>query len=332
MISRNQLLKNPVEDIYLEDLLEIKNFSKLIDIYRKMGGFSVDFLVNASEILIKMLEDNKCKIFLGFTANLIATGLRGLISSLLRYHLVDTIITTGGTIDHDIARALGGKYYKGKFQYDDKMLKSLEIHRLGNILVPVENYGPIIERFTHETLETIIQTTRKLSPSELLREIGKRIPDKNSILYQAAINDIPIFSPGIVDSAFGTALFTYNEHIRAVSNSLKNFELDIIKDLKKISDIVFDSKKMGAIILGGGISKHHIIWWSQFKGGLDYAIYITTAVEWDGSLSGAKTREAISWGKLKPEAEHVNLPGDATILFPLLIGISAQKIIQIKRR
>ncbi len=332
MKTRDELLKDPVKDITLKDLLEIKNLSTLLEIYDKMGGFTSNFLVSASRIFLEMLYNKETKVFLGFTANLVATGLRGLISSLLKNNLVDVIVTTGGTIDHDIARSLGGLYYKGSFQHDDKMLKLLEIHRLGNILVPIENYGPIIEKFTHESLEEILEERKKLSPSELLYEIGKRLPDKNSILYQAAMNNIPIFSPGIVDSAFGTALFTYNETLRSISGKQKILNLDMIKDLEKISNIVFDSKKLGAIILGGGISKHHIIWWSQFKGGLDYAIYITTAVEWDGSLSGARTREAISWGKLKPEAKHITLPGDATILFPLLVGMIAEEIINIKRR
>ncbi len=73
-------------------------------------------------------------------------------------------------------------------------------------------------------------------------------------------------------------------------------------------------------MLGGGISKHHTIWWNQFKNGLDYAIYMTTAVEWDGSLSGARLEEAISWGKVKPKAQQITVEGDVTVLLPLLYG------------
>jgi len=92
--------------------------------------------------------------------------------------------------------------------------------------------------------------------------------------------------------------------------------------MKKLAEIVFTSKKTGALIIGGGISKHHTIWWNQFKEGLDYAVYVTTASEYDGSLSGARPREAISWGKIKPEARKTVVYGDATLLLPLLyIGI-----------
>ena len=80
-----------------------------------------------------------------------------------------------------------------------------------------------------------------------------------------------------------------------------------------------DSKKLGALMIGGGISKHHTMWWAQFRGGLDYAVYITSAPEWDGSLSGAKLKEAVSWGKVKENATFVTIPGDATVILPLII-------------
>ena len=73
-------------------------------------------------------------------------------------------------------------------------------------------------------------------------------------------------------------------------------------------------------MIGGGISKHHVIWWNQFRDGLDYAVQVTTAPEGDGSLSGARVSEAVSWGKVKPEARRVTVEGDATVLLPLLAG------------
>ena len=91
-------------------------------------------------------------------------------------------------------------------------------------------------------------------------------------------------------------------------------------NINELSDLIFDAKKTGALMVGGGISKHHTIWWNQFRGGLDYAVYVTTAQEFDGSLSGAKLEEAISWKKIREDAEFVNVYGDATVILPLLIG------------
>jgi deoxyhypusine synthase len=47
---------------------------------------------------------------------------------------------------------------------------------------------------------------------------------------------------------------------------------------------------------------------------------LTTAFEYDGSLSGAQIREAVSWGKVKPEAKKVTVYGDATIILPILLA------------
>ena len=99
-----------------------------------------------------------------------------------------------------------------------------------------------------------------------------------------------------------------------------------MKEADAVSDFVHSSKRLGALMLGGGISKHHTIWWSQFKEGLDKAVYITTAPEWDGSLSGARLREAVSWGKVKEDADYVTIEGDATVLLPLMIASLYQRL------
>jgi len=49
-------------------------------------------------------------------------------------------------------------------------------------------------------------------------------------------------------------------------------------------------------------------------------VYINTGNEFDGSDSGARPDEAISWGKIKAEAVAVKIHGDATIIFPLIVA------------
>jgi len=303
------ILKDEIVDVKIGEGL---TGLKLIEMYGKMGGFSASFLYDAYKIALSMFKDEDCKVFLSFTANLIATGLRGVISELISKGLIDIIVTTGGAVDHDVARAEGGKYYHGSFDMDDAMLSEMKIHRLGNILVPLDSYGPIVERFTWSLLDELVKDRNVWGVRELLQRVGEKLDDESSFLRQAYLHNVPVYVPGIVDSAFGTNLFMYSQS--------KRFFIDLLKDMKELSDLIFDSKKTGAIIIGGGISKHHTIWWNQFKGGLDYAIYITTALEYDGSLSGARVREAVSWGKVKPEAGKVTVYGDATIILPILLG------------
>ena len=138
------------------------------------------------------------------------------------------------------------------------------------------------------------------------------------------IEIIVVFVPGFFDGAFGSQLWMFWQTHR-------DFGLNLFLDEQKLSDIVFDAEKTGALMIGGGISKHHTIWWNQFRDGLDYAVYITTAVEWDGSLSGARVREAVSWGKVKGDAMYVTIEGDATILLPLMYSALAERLKLAKR-
>ena len=84
-------------------------------------------------------------------------------------------------------------------------------------------------------------------------------------------------------------------------------------------------KKKGVISLGGSISKHHAILAALLNGGLDYAVYMTTARSTSGSMSGATTNEAKSWGKVKDASDVATVIGDVTITFPLaMIGALEQ--------
>lgn len=321
-VRREDLLRVKVKDVSLEEVAE--SSGRYIDVLRSAGGFSGRYVVRAVEILTDMLSRDAL-VMISFPANIVATGLRGILSSMIERGIVKAIITTGGTFDHDIARGMGGYYYVGDFEIDDTMLKELEIHRLGNILIPFENYGPLIEKFTHSMLEDISLVKQIWRPSEIAEECGKRLEDRRSILRTSYNSGVKVFSPGIVDSAFGTSIYTFNE-VQRSSNIRRNIIVDTVGDMSVISDMVFSANELGGIILGGGISKHHLIWWSQFRGGLDYAVAFTTAPEWDGSLSGARTREAISWGKIKPSANHVTVPGDLTVIFPLVMGYVAREL------
>ena len=135
--------------------------------------------------------------------------------------------------------------------------------------------------------------------------------DENSFLYWCSKNNIPVYSPGITDSAIGLQTYFFKQ-------KNKDFGIDVTADMNELASTVLNADKTGGIILGGGISKHHAIGVNILRGGFDYAVYVTTAAEWDGSLSGAKTKEAISWGKIKENANHITVNSDATIVLPLL--------------
>ncbi|BCU68358.1 deoxyhypusine synthase [Sulfolobales archaeon HS-7] len=304
-MKREELLTEEISDITLDD---VKGLETSYLIYSKIYGFSAESLAKGREIIQKVIKTDLR--IMSFTANLVATGLRGLFADLIRKEYFNMIVTTGGTIDHDIARSFGGKYYKGTFDIDDNLLRELSIHRLGNVFIPFENYGGIIEKVVRRKIEELVNIKKEWPVFEVLWEIGKDIQDENSILKAAYERKIPIIVPGIVDGSFGTNVF--------IASQFNGFRINLFEDMRKIKDAVFECKSSGALIVGGGISKHHVIWWNQFKDGLDYAIYLSTALEHDGSLSGARPREAISWNKLRKLENSVFINGDATIILPLL--------------
>lgn len=304
--------RKPVKDIQLSNITSVND---LIRAYYEAGGFSAKKIALGVNILEEMINQEQCLRFLSFPACICSTGTRGVIKELLRKKYFDVVITTTGTLDHDLAR-IWRDYYHGTFMADDVQLHQEGINRLGNIFIPNESYGLILEQKMQPILQDLYQKKNTWSTKELIWEFGKNLDKESnkeeSIIYWAWKNNIPVYVPGITDGAFGSQLWMhYQEH--------RDFTIDLLTDEQELSDLIFNADKSGALIIGGGISKHHTIWWNQYKGGLDYAVYITTAVEYDGSLSGAQTREAISWGKMKEKSDNITIEGDATVLLPLMV-------------
>jgi deoxyhypusine synthase len=303
--------KQPVRDI---ELTKTMTTNQLITALSNAGGFTATKIADGVDILQRMIEDTTCVKFLSFPACIVSTGTRGVIKELLKRKLFDVVITTTGTLDHDLAR-VWKKYYHGSFFADDAALHRQGINRLGNVFIPLECYGTILEEKIQPILNDIYQEKQKWSTKELIWEFGKRLGrekhGQDSLLYWSWKNKIPMIVPGIMDGAFGSQLWMYYQEHR-------NFTIDLFQDEQELSDVIFHAKKTGALMIGGGISKHHVIWWAQFREGLDYAVFITTAEEYDGSLSGARLREAVSWGKIKERARYITIEGDATVLLPLM--------------
>jgi len=303
------------------DTLPVKDYSITADTtvkelmlhFGQAGGFSAATLASASNIFNRMTKDEDCTVFFSFPACIMATGLRGVIVDMVKRGLVDVIITTCGTLDHDIARTVR-PYYSGDFNMDDAALHQKGVNRLGNVLVPNDSYGVVLERFMQPFLSKLYEEGMlKPSSADLCLRLGQDVRDESSLLHWCNKRGVPVFVPGIVDGAVGSQIWLFwQEH--------KDFNVDILKDQHQLADLVYSAEKTGALMLGGGISKHHTIWWNQFRDGLDYAVGITTAVEHDGSLSGARVKEAISWGKVREDASQVTVEGDATILLPLLVS------------
>jgi deoxyhypusine synthase len=313
--GKGNMLKEVVRDYKFREDMSV---DELVNQMEKAWGFTAGKVSVGVNILEHMVKMRNCVKFLSFTGNLVATGTRGVFKELVKRKLVDVVITACGTLDHDMARCWKN-YYKGSFIMNDAKLHEKGINRLGNVLVPNDSYGAIIEEKMQALLENLWKEgIREVSGSQLCREIGKRVCNESSILYWAAKNDIPVYVPGFTDGAVGYQTWLFSQD--------HDFKLNLLKDSGEINELVFTAKKTGALIVGGGISKHHTIWWNQFKDGLDYAVYVSTADEWDGSLSGARPREAVSWGKISEKAKRVMIEGDASLILPVMLSALVNRL------
>jgi deoxyhypusine synthase len=319
--EHNHQHKEAVKDYELTQEMSVDELVRQMD---EAWGFTAGKLATGVSIMESMINTNGCVKFLSFPADIVATGTRGVIRELVKRKLVDILITTCGTLDHDVARCWKD-YYKGSFIMNDTKLHREGLNRLGNVLVPNDSYGIIIEQKIQELLQELYNEGKlELSTSELAREIGLRCCNEGSILYWAAKNNIPVYVPGITDGAVGYQLWFFSQDHR-------DFRINLLKDEDDLNNIIFDAKKSGALIVGGGISKHHTIWWNQFKDGLDYVVYISTADEWDGSLSGARPREAVSWGKISEKARRIMIEGDATVIMPIMTSSLFERLSKKKK-
>ncbi|MBQ3685426.1 MAG: deoxyhypusine synthase [Candidatus Methanomethylophilaceae archaeon] len=297
-----------VEDIKVKKGMTVNEMMMAMG---RAGGFTAQKLADATDIAANMIQKEGCLRILSFPACIMATGTRGVIVDMVKNGMIDLIITTCGTLDHDLSRTFA-HYYKGDFMMDDAMLRDeYEISRLGNVLVPDSCYGEVLEDNLLPMFDEIFAETTSLTTHEIIDQVGARLNNEDSLLYQCHKHNVPIVVPGITDGSFGCQLWMYYQLHRKL-------RIDLFADEQMLSEMTNDAEYTGAIIIGGGISKHHVIWWNQFRGGLDYCIYLTTAMEYDGSLSGAQIREAVSWGKVKPEAKKMTVEGDATITLPLI--------------
>ncbi|MEM5829052.1 MAG: deoxyhypusine synthase family protein, partial [Candidatus Aenigmatarchaeota archaeon] len=223
-----------------------------------------------------------------------------------------------GAIEEDIMKALGEKFLISRFDADDIELHEKGMNRVGNIIITNDSYVRF-EGFMRKLLEEIIKEKRKLSGVEFFRIIGSKLNDENSFLYQAYKNNVPIYCPAITDGSIGFQLFLAKQ-------DYKDFVIDVVEDFRDIITRLSYDEKKGLIALGGGTSKHYALLSALVSGGFDYAVYITTSSQFSGSMSGATTKEAKSWGKVKDDSDSITVLGDATILFPIAISYALDKL------
>lgn len=259
-----------------------------------------------------------CKIFLGYTSNQVSCGNREVIRYLVKHKLVHVLVTTAGGIEEDFIKCLK-PVLLGDFTLDGKTLRKQGLNRIGNLLMPNENYcafedwlNPILDRMAAEQQAT----GKPWSPSTMIHRLGLEINNEDSIYYWAARNNIPVFCPAITDGSLGDMVFFHSFK----QDTDKQLVLDLVQDIRALNMEAIRAGCTGILCLGGGVVKHHICNANLMRNGAEYAVFINTGLEFDGSDSGASPDEAVSWGKIKLDAKPVKVACEASIAFPLLVA------------
>jgi deoxyhypusine synthase len=320
-MERKDYLSNPVKHIKINGALTV---DELMEQFKNSGSLGAGRLATACDIYEKMLKDQDCTVFLALSGAIVPAGMRTIVADLIKKKLVDVVVSTGACMVHDAIEALGGHHYKGSFAVNDKELYKYHIFRIYDIFVPEEDFVKLDYKMSE--IYADIAKERKgesLASNEFTYEIGKRLTDPNSILRVAYEENVPIFLPAVRDSEFG---FIHWLHA-SQKNQKYVLQVDAFKDVPTICEICGKSPKNGMVVLGGGVPRNTIQSSAlASKKGLDYAVVITMDRPETGGLSGSTLEETVSWGKMKSEADHVMVIGDALMVFPFLVASVKERL------
>lgn len=307
-------------DAYLTTGFQATNLAKAIEEVEKMLKWSLaDEPVAADEEEEFRSQDARAKvrtkIWLSYTSNLISSGLRESLRFLAQHSMVQVMISTAGGIEEDLIKCMAPTHL-GDFAMEGLGLRRRGINRIGNLLAPNDNYCLFEDWMTgvlnkmHDEQERDHVTW---TPSKMIHRFGKEIDNPESVCYWAYKNNIPIFSPAITDGSIGDMLYFH-------SYKRPGLILDLVADIRAVNDEAIKARKTGVIVLGGGLVKHHCMNANLMRNGADYVVYVNTAQEFDGSDSGARPDEAVSWGKIRVDARPVKVYAEATLVLPLIIA------------
>lgn len=307
-------------------------------------GFQGRKLAEAAEIWEKMIRDKDLTIVLGYAGSLSTTGQWKIINWLIENRYVDVLVSTGANISEDIVEAMGFSYWKGSHLASDEALFAAEINRYYDVYGHEPDYGKMTDLIVD--CIKILDPKYSYSTREFLAELGKFLTEKgiNSIVAQAYQSKVPVFSPALVDSAYGEAILI-------AKMQGYNLILDQAKDFKEFMGLGEKIKRTGVIYIGGGVPKDFIQLLAVSSSlqypdkkipqredgrsrGSDpyfyyphqYAIQFTSDSPQWGGLSGCTFEEATSWGKEAKAANDIICYCDATIALPIVTHVLNERL------
>jgi deoxyhypusine synthase len=282
---------------------------------RVLGGGRIG---EAVDVVSQMFQDRSSTNFLTVAGPMVPAGFRLLFGDMIDRGFLDAIVTTGANLTHDVIESLGLHHYQGSFNVDDRKLIRSGYSRIADIFVKEAAFEKLDKTVRGFLAKIPVNDRKNVAYSDLLAKLGTMIKDEDSILRKAAQKKVKIFSPGLLDSILGLSLWSFAQ--------TEVLQLNPVSDVTKMVNMSMSADKIGVVILGGGLPKHHTLLSSVLREGVDRAVQITADRPEPGGLSGASLAESISWRKIKKGGVFVDVYGDATMCFPLIMGAVLDRV------
>ena len=292
-------------------------------------------LGEAVDVWESMVRDKDLTIVLGLSGSMSTAGQWKLVNWLIEKRFIDVIVSTGANVSEDIIDAMGFSYWQGSHIVNDQELLKEDLNRYYDVYGKEIDYRKMEDLITDFVLT--LKTDFQYSSVEFFYLLGKFLTKKsvNSIVAVAAQNNVPVFSPAMIDSAYGEAFLM-------AKNQGHSVIIDSVKEFDQFVSIGEKTKDVGVIYVGGGVPKdltqliaisvsprtkdkgvpgrvgHLRKSLQEYYYPHKYAIQITTDSPQWGGLSGCTLEEAVSWGKIDNLGKRAVCYCDATIALPLI--------------
>lgn len=243
----NVLTDNPTVPIDVKD----RSISELMEGMLKTG-FQGRKLAESVQAWHNMLKEKNVTVLMGLSGAMVPAGMRRVISYMIRERMIDCLVSTGANLFHDSHEALGKKHYVGSHLVDDEDLFEHGVDRIYDVFAVEEEFRTadnLIADFAEKIGE--ISCSSREFMYLLGKELERRGAAEDSIVVSAYRHNIPIFVPALSDSSIGIGLTI------ARRRGLK-LDIDQIKDVDEVTQIVEKSGKTGVVYIGGGVPKNFI--------------------------------------------------------------------------
>ncbi len=318
MSNKKDLLKEVIEHIDITSF----NSTPIIDSMRKMSFSSRD-TANATDILMRMVNNKDCTVMLTLAGSTSAGGCMQVYVDMVRNKMVDVIVATGASIiDMDFFEAIGFKHYRGRMDILDSELRSRYIDRIYDTFIDEEEL-----QFCDSAIKDVADQLepRPYSSREFIWELGKYLTQhsvkKDSLIQVAYEMGVPIFCPAFSDSSAGFGLVKHQWE-----RPDNHVSIDSVRDFRELTMIKMEAPTSGLFMIGGGVPKNFAqdtVVCAEILGKEvpmhQYAVQITVADVRDGACSSSTLKEASSWGKVETIYEQM-VYAEATTVLPLMVS------------